>query len=110
MKRAVLLLIVLVGSIASINCFAQKASDCGDKIKVIANVTNTSAGLKNGKIDLKAESGNTLDSYNFFLSRVGSNNMTQGSKSGFKDLQTGHYDLYIIDRKGCSKQVQVQVK
>jgi hypothetical protein len=110
MKRIVIVLLTFAGSLHPIASFSQKAADCNQDIKVTAHTSHSTPGAANGKIEFKFEAGLSGGSYSFFLSRVGSSETKQGTKEGFKNLTSGYYDLYIIDRRGCSKQLQVQVK
>jgi hypothetical protein len=108
MKSLVIVLLFAAGFCLPERSFAQKQPNCPE-IKVTTSVTNTTDDRHNGKIEFKFEDGSKGDQFKFFITPLGAQT-TEGTKDGFKNLKTGHYDIYVIDRKNCLKQVQVQVK
>jgi hypothetical protein len=93
--------------ISSVN--AQSPVNC-DEIKVKTKISNTSVGENNGKILIEFEEPEKADSYKIVMFGVGWDKPQEGSVDGFKNLEAGFYDIYLIDKKGCSKQLNVQVK
>lgn len=97
---------VMHGSIT----MAQPSRNC-DEIKVKAEVQHTtSPGKNDGKVTFKFEVPQQSDKYNIFLQCLGCAEPRPGDKEGFSALKAGYYDIYLIDKKGCSKQLNVQVK
>lgn len=93
----------------SISEAAGQMKDC-DEIKVKTTIENTSNGQNNGKILIHFEIKEKADSYRILLLGMGWEKPLEGNKEGFKNLQSGFYDIYLIDKKGCSKQLNLQVK
>jgi hypothetical protein len=107
--HTILIVFLLLGTLAFHSAQAQSKQNC-DEIKVKAVVTNTSAGESNGKIHLEFEEANVADTYKVILFGSGWEKPLIGDKEGFENLSAGFYDVYLIDKKGCSKQLNVQVK
>jgi hypothetical protein len=109
MKRIVIVLLVLGGITLPESSFAQKSPDCGDQIKVSTITTHTIDGPSGGKIEFKFEDESAAKNLKFYITPIGEKT-EEGTKDGFRNLKAGFYDVYIVDKKGCLKQVQVQVK
>lgn len=108
MKNVVIVLLFVAGFCLPDRAFAQKQSNCPD-IKVATSVSNTTDGQANGKIEFKFEDGSTGDQYRFLINPPGEQ-VQEGTKEGFKELKAAFYDVYVIDKNGCIKQMHVQVK
>jgi hypothetical protein len=88
---------------------AQFPRDCVD-FKVKATTIHSTEGKDNGKITLTFLEQDKKSDYRIFLFGAGWEKPQTGSTEGFKDLKAGVYDIYLIDKKGCSKQFNLQVK
>ena len=91
------------------SAFIQRVVPC-DEIKVTATITHSSDFLSNGKITLNYQDAGKANLYKAFIQCVGCEKHHESTNEGFQNLKAGYYDIYIIDKKGCSKQLNVQVK
>lgn len=92
------------------NAYAQSAqrADCPE-IKVKAEITHTRARGDNGEIVLRFEETPSADKYIILLTCPGCPEAKKAVDFSFKGLKAGHYDIYVVDKKGCSKQLNLQV-
>ena len=82
-------------------------NDCGE-IKVSAVVTNTTLGNDNGEISLFFEK--TINDYVCFLfASETKDNQLKITESKIKNLKKGVYNLFVQDKKGCSKHLIVTI-
>jgi hypothetical protein len=79
-----------------------------DEIDVKLNITHTSDGKKNGKIEMNFEKPTT--SYTCFIfSGADNNNRLAVKDNEINDLEKGEYNLYIQDKKGCTKRIEFKI-
>jgi hypothetical protein len=79
-----------------------------DEIDVKLNITHTSDGKKNGKIEMNFEKPAT--SYTCFIfSGADNNNRLAVKDNEINDLEKGEYNLYIQDKKGCTKRIEFKI-
>lgn len=84
-------------------------TNCPD-LEVKAEITHTREGNGNGEIVLKFSGESRVKQYHIFLQCAGCVELKKADGRNFTDLKPGYYDIYIIDNKGCSKQLNLQVK
>jgi hypothetical protein len=119
LKSTALIVTFLFGSISmamgitmkavNFNCGqpAQVTTEC-DEIEVKLETTNTSEGKQNGKIVLNFE--NSTTSYTCFIfSGADNSNRLAVKENEIKDLAKGEYNLYIQDKKGCTKHLEFKI-
>lgn len=80
------------------------------EIAVKAEITDTHEGKSNGEVILKFTGTDNDKEYQIFLNCLGCAEPKKAVDQGFKNLKQGYYDIYVIDKKGCSKQLNIQVK
>ena len=88
---------------------SQSSVNC-PKINVKAEITHTREGKSNGEVVLKFPEGVKAGEFHILLHCLGCVEPKKADGSDFKDLQPGYYDIYVIDKKGCSAQLNIQVK
>lgn len=81
----------------------QVTAEC-EEIEVKLDITHTSDSKQNGKIVMNFEKPAT--SYTCFVfSGADDNNRLAVKDNEINDLQKGEYNLYIQDKKGCTKHI-----
>lgn len=106
-----ILISCLFGMLVCISSVSAQPPVRCDEIKVKTKISNTSGGESNGKILIEFEEPEKAGSYRILMFGIGWEKPREGSaEGGFKNLEAGFYDIYLIDKKGCSKQLNVQVK
>lgn len=103
------LLLCLIASLVTSGQVKTQSRDC-EEIKVKATITHTSDNASNGKIALEFQEPEEAGTYRILLFGIGWEKPRLGDKNGFSNLTSGFYEIYFIDKKGCSKQLNVQVK
>lgn len=101
------LILALVMASATLN--AQSVNKNCDEIKVDTKVFSPEKGNDNGKIQIIFEDASKT--YKVFLLNAGSERAKKEIENGIIDnLQVGFYDILIIDKNGCNKQLTVNLK
>jgi len=96
--------------VASIPVFSQSSprTDCPE-VKVEAEITHTSGGNDNGKIVLKFDNAADAEKYLIILTCAGCSEAKKAEDLAFNNVKAGHYDIYLVDKQGCSKQLSIQL-
>lgn len=86
--------------------------DCG-VINVKTKTIPSDKGRSNGSIELifeSSESKSITATYKVFIINAGEERARKPVEQGkIKDLRAGFYDILVIDRKGCNKQLTVSL-
>lgn len=87
--------------------------DCGE-INIKTKTTPSDKGHSNGSIELIFESSEsksvTPATYKVFIINAGEERARKPvEQDKIKDLPAGFYDILVIDRKGCNKQLTVSL-
>ena len=88
---------------------AQSIDKNCDEIKIETKIFNPEPGKSNGKIQIvfKEES----KTYKIFLLNAGSERSKKEIENGIIDnLRVGFYDILIIDKDGCNRQLTITLK
>lgn len=106
MKR--IALILYIATLLSINASALSVTNDCPEIKVTATISNTTGGKNDGEIVLSFEKAN--ENYTFFLfaSETGENQL-KITDPNIKGLKRGVYNLYVQDKKGCTKRLIITI-
>ncbi len=103
------LLLCLIVTLVTSGQVKTQHRDC-EEIKVKTYITHTSNKASNGKIALEFQEPEKTNTYRILLFGIGWEKPRHLDKDGFDNLTAGFYEVYLIDQKGCSKQLNVQVK
>jgi hypothetical protein len=102
-------LILIVGSFG--NAFGQKSKNCKVLEDLSVEATVTPSTRANSYSLLLKFDDTSLKDYAIVLDGLDKEaKVFKNREKKFDDLKPGQYDIYIIDRKGCSKQLNINVK
>jgi len=105
--RSIIVLFVFV-MISSVLKAQSVDRNCGDII-IETKTFPPDSGKKNGRIQISIPE--TSKKYKVFLLNAGTERAKREIENGIIDnLQTGFYDILVIDEKGCNKQITVDLK
>lgn len=102
---------VLAFSCAAFSSAAAQSFSSRDcpEIKVKAEITHTTSAGENGEIELTFDEAPRSDQYIILLTCPGCAEAKKAVDHTFKNLKAGYYDIYVVDKQGCSKQLNLQV-
>jgi hypothetical protein len=104
-------LLLMVGSFGNAFSQRQPAANCKNFDALAVETTITPAARANSYfLELKFDD-TSLKDYAIVLSGPDKEaRVFKNKEKKFDDLKPGQYDIYIIDRRGCSKQLNIKVK
>jgi hypothetical protein len=99
-------LIVLLGYFGGVEVGAE--SFACDEIKISTEVTDTTNGRNNGKLEVKVDGGKEPYSYNY-IGPAKFQQLSTNQKS-LVNLRKGKYLIVVQDSGDCVKQAEVYIK
>lgn len=105
------LILLIVGSFSNAFSQRQPAANCKafEGLAVETKIT-PSARANAYSIELKFDDTSLKDYVILLNGPDKDGKVFKNKEKKFDDLKPGHYDIYIIDRRGCSKQLNIKVK
>jgi len=105
----VLTLILMLGS--SVIVYSQSSSDCKHLVDLLVETKVVSTGQVNSSsIELKFDDTSLKDYAILVTGPDKEPKIFKHKEKKFDDLKPGQYDILIIDRRGCFKQLIIKVK
>jgi len=91
------------------NAIGQSKNSC-ENINDLVIETSVEPSGNRFKLILKFDD-TSLGEYAIVLNQQNSESVVSKNKQkGFDDLKPGQYTVYIVDKKGCSKQININIK
>jgi hypothetical protein len=87
---------------------AQGTSDCNN-FEISTQITNTSNGSNNGQVTISSRGG-VLPYYYVFYYENGHLVTKENTKNSLSGLPAGIIYCSIVDAKGCTKKVKIDIK
>jgi hypothetical protein len=91
-------------------------NECPELRQVSTEITHTTGSVNNGEVLLKLPEGLDSRNYQIFWLCTGCSDSRRASEPTkvaeprLQQLSAGFYDIYIVGKDGCYKQLNVQVK
>ncbi len=101
-------LAISCAAFSSLHAQSRPSADCPE-INVKAEIKNSHDGGLNGEVSIKFENPREADQYHVVLTCVTCGQPRKAVDLAFKDLKAGLYDIYVIAKNGCVKQLNIQV-
>jgi hypothetical protein len=101
-------LMVVFGFLGSVDNNGSSSYDICDNFKISADITDTSNGRNNGKIEVKVEGGKAPYKYSYFGPDRVKELETNNPK--IQNLKKGKYIVIVADSENCNKHLEIFIK